>query len=95
MDRINLKIVTDTLLDARRKLDEARQALYAAERHYVACEESFLKGAGAVEPGSVTPQNGPEWPDKVIVDDLVIIAVEDWWDAKPGARVEYHTVVAV
>ena len=86
-----LETVTDALLTARNNLQVAQGVLFQRQKEYNDAEEAFLTGAGAVAPGA----ENSEWPDKVLVGNLVIIAVDEWWDAKKGARLEYHTVQAV
>lgn len=97
MERANLAQVTANLLAARHNLQLQREGLRQLEKMYAEAESAFLNGAGAVEPlaqdGEATRQ--PEWPDKVISGNTVIIAKEDWYDLKPGERLEYHTVQAV
>lgn len=75
------------LLDMREKLQAAQLAADAAKRAYIEAEQRFLDECGAVGvPGAVA------YPPNLLVDGMLIMPVDDWYDAEAGRLFRFDTV---
>jgi hypothetical protein len=76
------RMLIDQLLEARRALQTADSEALQARLRYEAAEEAYLKES----PIGGTP------PDNVVVGTTAIMVADEWYDLKPGTRLEFHSV---
>jgi hypothetical protein len=76
------------LLEARAELLQAQNTALRAEEVYRAAESAYFEACKAQ--GDETPYS--DYPKNLLLDGMVIMPVEEWYDLAPGKRLTFHTV---
>lgn len=77
------------------KAQAARALLKARERHHQAIAAENVARNEYAEAERVYIEQFKEsdaCPNNILVDGIVIMTSEDWYDVKPGSRLSFHTV---